>query len=713
MNPSMPAATPPVEGPSSGLPENAYRELKPGETYTPMVPASVDAPELTPRSILFGIAMNVLWAAAATYVALKVGQGIETAIPISILAVGLSGLLLKLGSRRSTILENINILAISTTSGMVAGGTVFTMPAIYLLGLPGSLALGKSTVFLHIFLVPLFGAALGVIFLVPFRRYFVKEMHGKLPFPEATATNEILVTGQGGGSGAVTLIISTVAAAAYTFASVGLKLFSEVFSTGKIDPPRGEEVPAFAGQLWAELTDRYKAVFSMGTGAEFVGLGFIIGVKYASIILAGSVLSSLVLVPLLGPLDLTALQALNPTIKATKASDIFRAIPRNIGIGCIFTAGILSILKMSPVIVTALKEALGSLLRKSDGRAAAHDRTDRDIGYPALILLGLVTTAAMAIYFRTMVLGGMENANLLTAVSVLLAVGVAFIFITVSAWAIATISVTPISGMTVTTIIVTAMLLQSAGLPRGPGGQLAVLLIGGVVATALSVAGTLVTEFKIGYWAGSSPRRIEWSCLAACALASAVVTATIMLLADSPGFDPQKNPAALQAPQANLMRSTLESFLGTGQVPWIPYAVGVMAALMLQLIGVSPLAFGLGMYMPMALNAPIFFGALVASALKKGARDEATAQARSTKGTIIASGFIAGAALMGVALNGLRSLAPTEALIRKLDVPALLVESPGADPAAIARALNWLGLAAFIALCLSLYAGARRARRTA
>ena len=710
MNPSTPAASPPIEGPSTGLPENAYRELNPGETYTPMVPASVEAPELTTRSILFGIAMNILWAAAATYVALKVGQGIETAIPISILAVGLSGLLLRLGYRRSSILENINILAISTTSGMVAGGTVFTMPAIYLLGLPDQLQLGGARVFLHIFLVPLFGAALGVIFLVPFRRYFVKEMHGKLPFPEATATNEILVTGQGGGSGAVTLIISTVAAAAYTVASVGLKLWTEVFTTGKLETSQGK-VPAFAGEFWTAITDRYKAVFSMGTGAEFVGLGFIIGVRYASIILAGSVLSSLVIVPLLGPLDLGALQTLNPAAVGTDADKIFRAIPRNIGIGCIFTAGILSILKMSPVIITALREALGSLLRKGGG-AVEHDRTDRDIGYPALILLGLITTAVMAVYFRTMVLGGMDNANLLTAVAVLLAVGVAFIFITVSAWAIATISVTPISGMTVTTIIVTAMLLLSAGLPKGPAGQLAVLLIGGVVATALSVAGTLVTEFKIGYWAGSSPRRIEWSCLAACALASGVVTATIMLLAHSPGFDPQKNPAALQAPQANLMRSTLESFLGTGQVPWIPYGVGVMTALMLQLIGVSPLAFGLGMYMPMALNAPIFFGALVASALKKGSGDEATAQARSTKGTIIASGFIAGAALLGVALNGLNSFSTTEALVSKLDVPAMLIGG-GSDPTAVSRTLNWFGLAAFIALCLSLYFGARRARKPA
>jgi uncharacterized oligopeptide transporter (OPT) family protein len=263
--------------------------------------------------------------------------------------------------------------------------------------------------------------------------------------------------------------------------------------------------------------------------------------------------------------------------------------------------------------------------------------------------------------------------------------------------------------MTVTTIIVTALVLRAAGLPLGPGGQLAVLLIGGVVATALSVAGTLVTEFKIGYWAGSSPRRIQWSCLAACALASAVVTLTIILLAHSPGFDSEKSADALQAPQANLMRGALESFLGTGQVPWIPYGVGVMVALMLQLIGVSPLAFGLGMYLPMELNAPILLGAVVAAALKIGVRDEAVLGARSTRGTIIASGFIAGAAIIGVLLSGLKSFPATKEMMESLDLQAALVRY-GADPVTVGRAANVLGLVAFLGLCILIYAGARRAR---
>jgi len=695
------------------LPENAYRELKPGETYTPMVPPGTDAPELTLRSILFGILMNVLWSAAATYVALKVGQGIETAIPISILAVGLSGLLLRLGRRRSTILENINVLAISTTSGMVAGGTVFTMPAIYILKLHEGLNLSGWMVFLHIFLVPLFGAVFGVLFLVPFRRYFVKEMHGKLPFPEATATNEILVTGQGGTGGAVTLLVSTALSAVYTFCTAGLRLWTEVFTTGIVELPGkvAREVIASSGWFVTKLHE-LKAVVSIGTGAELCGLGFIIGVRYASIIMAGSILSFLVIVPLLGPLPLEALRAINPSAAGTSADAIFRAVPRNIGIGCIFTAGILSILKMSPVIATALREALGSLFRRS-GTAAAPDRTDQDVGYPALVLLGLVTLVVMAVYFRTCVLAGTDNPNTLTAVAVVLAPAVAFVFITVSAWAIATISVTPISGMTVTTIIVTAVVLVQAGLTKGPVGQLAVLLVGGVVATSLSVAGTLVTEFKLGYWAGSSPRRIQWSCLCACALAAAVVAGTVMLLGHSPGFDPQANKEALNAPQANMMASALQSFLGTGNVPWIPYGVGVMVALLLQLVGVSPLAFGLGMYLPMQMNAPILLGALVASALKIGTRDEGTVRARTTHGTIIASGLIAGAAIVGVILNGLKSLSGVKDFMREnLEVPERLVAG-GADAEAVGRSLNWYGLLAFVALCLVLYGWARRAKKPA
>jgi OPT family oligopeptide transporter len=720
------------------FPENAYRELKPGETFVPMVPPNVTVPELTARSIVFGLVMNILFAMAATYLALKVGQGIETAIPISILAVGLSGFLLKMGLRRSTIIENINILAISTTSGMVAGGTVFTMPAIYLLKLNDHLNLSNGMIFLHIALVPFLGAILGVIFLVPFRRYFVKDMHGKLPFPEGTATNEILVTGQTGGNNAFILVYSFILASLYTIGTALLKLWPEEFTTGEIHVAWKEKAQAagaamkdaaasavetveqsvttlaFEGGLFETLTVKVKAIFSMGTGAEFLGLGFIIGVRYASIIMAGSFLSFFVIVPLLGPLSLEALQAINPAIQNAEPSTIFNNIPKNIGIGCIFTAGLLSILKMSKVIVTALREALGSLFRKG-GTVVAHDRTDEDISYPVLGALGIATTIAIAAYFRFFVLNTMDNPNFLTLMSVLLALVVAFIFITVSAWAIATISVTPISGMTVTTIIITAVVLVLVcDLPKGPAGQLAVLLVGGVVASSLSVAGTLVTEFKLGYWAGASPKRIQWSCILACALAAVVVTGTIMVLAGTMGFDPQVDPKALQAPQANLMKSALDSFLGTGQVPWLPYGVGVVLALLLELVGISPLAFGLGMYLPMWLNAPILVGALVSAGLKKGKADDATKKARNDKGIIIASGFIAGAAIMGVVLNGLPSIPGgigegIQRFFDRLDIQGAMIRS-GSDPVDIGRLFNWFGLIAFLALCAFIFWDSRRAK---
>ena len=675
------------------FPENAYRELKPGETFVPMVPPDKTVPEITGRALMFGLAMNIIFSVAATFLALKAGQGIETAIPISILAVGLSGFLLKAGMRGSSILENIYVLAISTTSGYVAGGTCFTMPAIYLLHLNTNLNMGKLSLFLQIALVPFLGAILGIIFLIPFRRYFVKEMHGKLPFPEATATNEILVTGASGStSQAWILIYSFFLSAVYTFAATGLKLFADTFTTGmaKLEAlgKEGVETLAFRTDLFEMLTNKVKAVFAMGAGAYYLGLGFIIGLRYASIICAGSFLSCFVIIPLLAQLDLNDLQRLNSACKAihgpeeaaprfmlagsfgekldefsgealtralpanltavhgeirdafsgnnvalaenariatettgeewqirseeltfilkveegaiavkeeeekapaftiaasfaekldrfdprpgireeigaafvsnehaflkdkvtikvkrpgavwdvvdkeqayvlradpesnqiavfareASATDIFGEIPKNMGIGAIFTAGLLSIMKMAGVIVTALRQGLGSLFRKGDGVVATVDRNDEDLSYPTMLILGLVAIVVMVVFFRLVVLNGMDSPGWLTFVSIILILIVAFLFTTVSAWAIAMISVTPISGMTVTTIIITAVVLSLAGLPKGDGGMLATLLVGGVVCTALSLAGGLVTNFKMGYWLGGQPQEDHLVC---------------------------------------------------------------------------------------------------------------------------------------------------------------------------------------------------------
>jgi putative OPT family oligopeptide transporter len=710
------------------FPENAYRELKPGEKFVPMIPPSMRVPELTPRMFIFGLLMNVIFSVAATFLALKAGQGIETAIPISILAVGLSGFLLKTGRRASSILENMYALSISTTSGYVAGGTCFTMPAIYILKLnsPESLNIGNLSLFLQISLVPFLGAILGALFLIPFRRYFVKEMHGKLPFPEATATNEILVTGASGSTTqAFILIYSFIISAIYTFAATALRLFGDVFTTGLAHlKPVGKaptEVLAFGSTgLFADLTEKVKAVVSMGTGAYYLGLGFIIGLRYASIILAGSLLSVLVMTPLLGSLPLEQLQGINPDVKSTSAHDIWYNIPRQMGIGTIFAAGLISILKMGGVIVTALRQAFGVLF-SGKGGGTATDRTDEDISYGAMFGIGLLVVIAMAIFFRTVVFAQMPNATWLTFVSVVLALVVTFLFTTVSAWAIAMISVTPISGMTVTTIIITAVLLAAFGLPRGEMAMLSVLLVGGVVCTGLSMAGGLITNFKMGYWLGASPKRITWLALGGSLLSAVLVCGTIMVLSYQPGYTGDN---ALRAPQANMMAGALQSFLGTGQPPWMLYGVGVVLALTMQLLGISPLAFGLGMYLDISINAPIFVGAVVATLVSKSTRNEQLAKARTNKGILLASGLIAGGAITEVLVNfttaidelslGVKTLVNgTEKMVGKimpfLDVSGRLVDA-GVDPGDLARYQNWLGLILFLALCVFVYFDCRRAK---
>ncbi|GAB4371646.1 MAG: oligopeptide transporter, OPT family [Acidobacteriota bacterium] len=703
------------------FPENAYRELKPGETYVPMVPPDATVPELTGRMFAFGLAMNIIFSVAATFLALKAGQGIETAIPISILAVGLSGFLVRIGQRASSILENVYALAISTTSGYVAGGTCFTMPAIYILELnrPGHLNISTATLFFEITLVPFFGALLGAMFLIPFRRYFVKEMHGKLPFPEATATNEILVTGASGSTTqALILIYSFALSAVYTFVAAGLKLFADVFTTGyaTLHPAGRESVETLAfgaGGLFATLTEKVKAVFAMGAGAYYVGLGFIIGLRYASIICAGSFLGALVITPLLGSLSLEQLQSINPAVSSTSADEIWYQIPRVIGIGAIFTAGVLSILKMGKVIVTALRQALGGLLSGKAGLVGhGGDRTDEDLSYPMMLIVGLFAVVGMAIFFRTVVFAGMDNATWLTFISVIVALVIAFLFTTVSAWAIAMISVTPISGMTVTTIIITAVLLSAAGLPRGDRGMLAVLLVGGVVATALSMAGGLITNFKLGYWLGASPKRITWNAIVGSLVSAVFVCGTIMVLSANPGYTgASANP--LPAPQANMMAGALQSFLGTGQVPWLLYGLGVVVALTVELVGISALAFGLGMYLPMEINTPILIGALVAVLVKRSTSDEALSKARSNKGILIASGLIAGGAIMEVLINFVGAIDDQVlgwGILPAIDISRHLIDA-GVDAAGLARVENWLGLLFFLGLCAFVYWDCRRASK--
>lgn len=685
---------PPAAGAESEvrLPENAFRELKPGETYEPVIRPEVTVPEVTTRSIVQGFVWSIVFSAAATYIALKLGQGIESAIPISILAVGFSVFASQvLRARASSLIENVNVLAIGTTSGIIAGGSVFTMPAIYILGLQG-----RSS-FFQIFLVPLLGAVLGVFLLSPFRRYFVRDLHGKLPYPEARATTEILVAGKRGGKSAIVLTYSALTAAAFDFVSVSMKGWTDVFSTAAIGALSG-------------FTSRVKAVFSMSTSAAVLGLGYIMGLKYASIIMAGSMVSFFVLVPLfayLGQFITGAITAGADPLASMAPDVIFRNYVRPIGIGGIFAAGLLSIVKMSPVIAQATRQAFGEVSRLLRGQSGAAEdvRTDRSI--PMWLDLTGILAVALAIfaYFRFSVLASEPRATWIAAVSTALTLVIAFLFASVSAWAIAMISITPISGMTLTTLIVTAVILSTMGL-SGESGMVQVLLIGGVVCTALSMSGSLVTQYKISYWLGATPRRVEIGNLIGAAAASATTTAVIILMANVYGFAPDAaHPHPLPAPQPNAMAAVLRGVMGTAGAPWFLYAIGAVFALSAEMCRVSGLAFALGMYLPMEVNSPLVLGALVARFVERSSKDPGTSKARYDKGTLIASGFIAGGALVGV-LGALLKFIEDSAKISI--VPDLTTKAfLGIGPFVQAWG-NWMGLLAFILLGLAVYLDSRR-----
>src|SRR5664280_592536 len=653
----------------AGLPENAYRPLKPGETYEPLIAAGRNVPEVTARSVALGLAMTVLFSAAAAYIALKLGQGIETAIPIAILAVGYSAMLGAAGRRTSTILENLQVATLGATAGIVVGGSVFVMPAIFVLGLEG------RSGFLQIFLVPFLGAVLGVVFLIPFRRYFVAEMHGKLPFPEATATTEILVTGEKGGKAAGVLLVS-----------MGIGFVLDYL------------VPAFDA-----ATNKLKAIFALNTSAAVMGLGYIIGVRYAAIICAGSFLSYWVLVPLVARIGAQVPGGLfpgMPPVAGLDAEAVFGNYVRLIGIGGIFAAGLISIAKMSPVIVQALRTVLKELTRlKAGGVAASLPRTAQDVPMTTVAVLTAITALAIGLYFRFVVLAGVPGATSKALIALALTLLISFLFAAVSAWAVAMISITPVSGMTLTTLIVAAVILARLGLSGGQG-MLATLLIGGVVCTALSMTGSMVTLMKIGYWVGGTPRRIQWSLIGGAALASITVTAVMLLFAHTDGYVlSAAHPRPLPAPQANAMAAVARSMMGSTQAPWFLYGLGAVIAVVVEIIGVSGLAFALGMYLPMDLNTPLLVGAIVAWLVKRSARGDAGIEkARGDRGTLVASGLIAGGALAGVFKGAV------DALQERLHVT--LIPQLGNT----GWAGNWLGLAVFMLLGAGIVLDARRAK---
>ncbi|MBI2837811.1 MAG: oligopeptide transporter, OPT family [Acidobacteria bacterium] len=668
------------------LPDTAFRELKPGETYQPIIPAGMIVPEVTLRSIVQGFIWAIVFSAAATYIALKLGQGIESAIPISILAVGLSAFYVALGKRSSTLIENVNVLAIGATSGIIAGGSVFTMPAVYILNLE------DRSSFLQIFFVPLLGAILGVLFLAPFRRYFVRDLHGKLPFPEATATTEILVAGKRGGKSAVVLAYSALIAAIFDFVGPSMRAWTEAFSTAAVGAMSG-------------FTSKTKAVFTMNTSAAVLGLGYIMGINYASIIMSGSMISFFVLVPLFAYLGNYIPGEISPgagPLAAMAPEDIFRNYVRPIGIGGIFAAGVLSILKMSPIIVQAIRQALTEVAHLMKGGTATADqvRTDRAMPMAAVLAGVLATGIAILLYFRFSVLRPESGATSLALVATIMALLIAFLFASVSAWAIAMISITPVSGMTLTTLIVTAVALSSMGL-GGESGMLQTLLIGGVVCTALSMAGSLVTQYKIAYWLGATPRRVEIWNLFGSVVASATTTAVIMLMASVYGFSPSpEHLDPLPAPQPNAMAAVLRGIMGESGAPWFLYGIGGVFAVSAQMCGISGLAVGLGMYLPMELNSPLVLGAAVAWLLRRSSKDEKLSKARHEKGTLVASGFIAGGALVGVFAAFLRFL---EGVYKITIVPDLTKIATRSIGVWLGEWGNWIGMIVFLGLAGFVY----------
>ncbi len=588
------------------LPENAQRELAPGEEYHPILGAEKTFKEVTAYSVAVGILMVILFSAAAAYLGLKVGQVFEAAIPIAIIAVGLTTAL----GKKDGLGQNVIIQSIGGCSGAVVAGAIFTLPAIYILGVEVN--------FWQMFLSSLLGGVLGILFLIPFRKYFVSEMHGKYPFPEATATTQVLVSGEGGGTGAKTLLTAGLVGGLYDFIIATFGAWGETITT---------TVVGF-GQT---IADKVKVMLKLNTGAAVLGLGYIIGLKYSFIICCGSLLVWLVIIPLtnftLG-LDLTPDQ-------------LFKGYARHIGIGGIATAGIIGIIKSFGVIKSAVGLAVNEFSHKGTTSQNSVARTEQDLPMKTVVFGIVIALLAIFTFFA---LGGVVN-NVWQALVGLVIVGIiSFLFTTVAANAIAIVGSNPVSGMTLMTLIIASLILVAVGL-KGNAGMAAALVIGGVVCTALSVAGSFITDLKIGYWIGSTPRKQEgWKFLGV-AVSAVTVCGVMLVLNRTYGFT---GDGALVAPQANAMAAVIQPLFSGGGAPWLLYGIGAALAIVLTLCKIPALPFALGMFIPIDLNLPLVVGGAIAWYVGSRSQDGKVNAARSEKGTLIASGFIAGGALMGV-----------------------------------------------------------------
>ena len=607
--------------PKTSLPDNAYRELKPGEEYKPIMGAQENPKEVTPYSVTVGLLMAVLFSAAAAYLGLKVGQVFEAAIPIAIIAVGLG----QLRGKKGMLGQNVIIQSIGASSGVIVAGAIFTLPALYILGLDAQ--------FYQVFLSSLLGGILGIVLMIPFRKYFVKEMHGKYPFPEATATTEVLVSGEKGGSQAKILVAAGLIGGLYDF----------IVSTF------GAWVSSLSTQMWgwgSTLAAKAKLTFGLNTSAAVLGLGYIIGLKYALIIAGGSALVWFVFIPLVTPI----LNAMDPaTVGDTLAGiginydalgtpeGIFKEIGRPIGIGGIAMAGLIGIIRQAGIIKSAVALARNELGGKKS--AIAEPRTQRDISMKVILSVIIAVLITTLVFFQFGVLHNWMQ----TIVALLIVFVIAFLFTTVAANAIAIVGSNPVSGMTLMTLILSSLVLVSIGL-SGTDGMIAALVIGGVVCTALSMAGGFITDLKIGYWLGTTPKKQQTWKFVGTVVSAATVAGVMIIMNETYGFT---GDDALVAPQANAMAAVISPLMTGGATPWILYGFGAVIALLLTFAKVPALPFALGMFIPMELNAPLVVGGLVAWAVNRHKNPE-QAKANNNQGTLIASGFIAGGALMGV-----------------------------------------------------------------
>ena len=628
----------------TSLPENAYRELKPGEEYTPIMPASSSPREVTPYSVTMGIVMAVVFSAAAAFLGLKVGQVFEAAIPIAIIAVGMGNVL----GKKNMLGQNVIIQSIGACSGVIVAGAIFTLPALYILGLDAA--------FYQVFLSSLFGGLLGIVLLIPFRKYFVKEMHGKYPFPEATATTEVLISGEKGGNQAKLLAVAGLIGGLYDFAVGTFGMWTEAVST---------RICAW-GQVAA---DKFKVVFSLNTSAAVLGLGYFLVVP-----LVGSLADSIDPAAMASLLGVTRADIMADPQRLFTAENLFAFIGKPLGIGGIAMAGIIGIVKQSKIIRQAVGLAVSELGGGNKTQAAATERTQRDLTMKRILTILIATLVSIFVFFHFGLLDGWVQ----SVTAILIVFVISFLFTTVAANAIAIVGTNPVSGMTLMTLILSSLVLVSVGL-SGTTGMTAALIIGGVVCTALSMAGGFITDLKIGYWLGTTPRKQEaWKFLGTF-VAAATVAGVMIILNKSYGF---VGEGALVAPQANAMAAVIQPLMTGGQTPWMLYFCGAALALVLTSIGVPALAFALGMFIPMELNAPLVVGGLVAWFVSGRSKDEGLNKARFDRGTLIASGFIAGGALMGV----------VSALLKFAEVDWFL------SGWASSNAAEWTGLVMYLAL---------------